>query len=138
MQAYNVSDMVPRRALKQCAEEHDTEAKRLAWLAAARTNAILGSCPKSLKSLISGLRCWFCFAQQELRLTGRELPPTVDGLLQFSVLFRCKGTFRNYVGYIRTACELVGFPIEAFMHNTINRAATAIDKRMFFRDVKCS
>ena len=34
-------------------------------------------------------------------------PPQLDALLAWSRLFRCKGTFDNYVSYVKTGCMLV-------------------------------
>jgi hypothetical protein len=129
---YKVKDTLPRQALKNLAHELEDEHLRAGWLERARVNAIAGCCPKSLKGLASGLRCWFGFAQQVLQLHGKELPPTVDGLLQWSSLFRCKGTYKNYVNYVKVACELVGVSTAAFHNRVVTRAGMAIEKRRQF------
>ena len=60
---------------------------------------------------------------------GDVLPPTIDGLLQWSRLFRCHKTFGNYVPYVKLACELKGVSIEVFRHPSLKRAKAAIAKR---------
>ena len=65
----------------------------------------------------------------ELGKLGKVLPPTIDGLLQWSRLFRHPGTFGNYVTYTKLACELEGEPVEVFLHPSLKRAKQAIEKR---------
>ena len=51
------------------------------WVRAAWTAALLGSCPASIASVQSGLRCWFAYADAILGLRpGQALPPAVEGL----------------------------------------------------------
>ena len=47
------------------------------WIERARVAAIVGSCPKSHKSAISGLRCWAWFAINVLHQRGDLLPPSL-------------------------------------------------------------
>ena len=44
---------------------HDNSEKRR-WLEEARLDAILGSCPYSLASVKSGLRCYLAFAGRHI------------------------------------------------------------------------
>lgn len=39
-------------------------------------------------------------------------PPPLNALLAWSVLFRCKGTLCNYLGYVRTGCMIVGVSVQ--------------------------
>ena len=39
-------------------------------------------------------------------------PPPLNALLAWSVLFRCKGTLCNYLGYVRTGCMIVGVSVK--------------------------
>ncbi len=64
-----------------------------------------------------------------LHLRGDVLPPSINGLLQWSRLFRNPNTFGNYVSYVKLACELKGAPIEVFTHPSLARAKEAIRKR---------
>ena len=91
--------------------------------------AIVGSCPKSHRSAKSGMRFWKWFAGNVLGWRGDVLPPTLDGLLQWSRLFRCHKTFGNYVAYVKLACEIVSAPVDVFSHPSVRRAKMAIEKR---------
>ena len=99
------------------------------WAEKARVTALLGSCPRSHTSFISGYRCWMGFAGNVLNLKGSEMPPTLEGVLAWSVLFRCPGTFQNYVGYLRLACQLARVSTLALDDKAIGRATMAITKR---------
>jgi hypothetical protein len=99
------------------------------WLERARVAAIVGSCPKSHASVISGLRFWAFFAIRVLNLRGNLLPPTLEGLLAWSRLFRNKGTFCNYVSYVKLGCEVLGLSVDVFAHPSLARAKEAIKKR---------
>ncbi len=85
-----------------------TEEDRALWTQAACNEAILGSCPSSLDSVKSGIRCWLKYAAQVglphlllrhtvtvvkavqvLELSVEDaLPPTLEGLLSWSRTFR--------------------------------------------------
>ena len=91
--------------------------------------AICGSCPKSIDSARSGIRCWAIFHNTALKGRGRSLPPDLDGLLQWSLTFRNAKTFSNYLGYLSLACAIAGYPTEIFKHPSLKRAKTAIRKR---------
>ena len=106
-----------------------TDVDRTSWLAWARTEAIVGSCPASHKSMLSGLRCYLSFAHGVLKKQGQELPPSLDDLLAYSLMFRCHRTFCNYLGYLRTGCVLAGVSTSVFDDGAIRRAKTAIKKR---------
>jgi len=98
------------------------------WFEQARIAAILGSSSRALPSVRSGLRCYFgfaghamywqtlhepCFVLKGIREKEPGLPPKLETLLAWSCLFRSAGTFQNYVGYLKTACMLVGAPVKA-------------------------
>ena len=54
----------------------------------ARVSALLGSNRKTHNEFKCGVRAWLKFAKV-LGYEGRELPPTPEMLLQWSMLFRC-------------------------------------------------
>ena len=124
-----VGGLGPRNAVKQVKLALADGQSDRNWAEKTRVMALLGSCPKSHKSFISGFRCWCSFAANVLGLTGAELPPTVDGVVAWSVLFRCTGTFRNYVGHLRLGCQLARAPTNALDDRAISRATSAIAKR---------
>lgn len=122
-----------------------------AWARRARVSALLGACPRSLPALSSGFECWVTFARGVLKRRGKELPPTLEGLLLWSTTFRCAGTFSNYVTYVKKACLVAcrrapashlpatrasarggswrARPVEVFRHPAVRAAKNAIEKR---------
>ena len=69
------------------------------------------------------------FAGNVLNLRGSEMPPTLEGVLAWSTLFRSLGTFQNYVGYLRLACQLARVSTSALDDKAIARATVSIAKR---------
>ena len=59
---------------------------------------------------------------------GKYFPPSVDTLLAWSTLFRSSGTLANYLSHVRTACLLVGAPVDVFEHPGLKRAKASVDK----------
>ena len=62
------------------------------------------------------LRPYFAFVAcadaSGLKKGGSYFPPTVDALLAWSRCFRDGGTWRNYLGYVKTACLVVNASVE--------------------------
>ena len=121
------------------------------WLEEARLEAILGGCKKSVKSLLSGVRCYIAFIgvacfvarvshvhlalltderDKKLRadVSPRYFPPKLDDLLAWSTLFRCKGTFENYCSHLATACLVVGAAVSVFNEPALKKAKASIVK----------
>lgn len=96
------------------------------WLAKSRVAAIAGSCPRSHAEIRSSVRAYAAFA---LRIGKPALPPSVDILLSWSCLFRCSGTFKNYLCNVRTACQVACIPTDEMSNALISKAIRAIDKR---------
>ena len=130
-----VTSVGPQRALQQLQVNVAEPGSRETWIEQARVQALIGSCPRSLPSVLSGMRCWFAFAQRVLKLQGQELPPPLQGLLAWSTLFRHEGTFANYLAHVRLACQLVGASTAVFSDAALKRAKVAIAKRQGFRRV---
>ena len=98
----------PRRTLHSLDLCNIDPTEKAEWVADARVKAILGSCSKTLPSVRSGILCYIAFAD-ELAAPGKVqnyFPPRVDTLVAWSLMFRCEGTWSNYLGYVRTACML--------------------------------
>ena len=106
---------------------------RAAWVGRARLEALLGSCPKSSASFQSGARNYLGFAEEMLNMRGKELPPTVDGIMAWSTTFQCHRTFTNYLGHVKLACALCGVSSEACEDPLIRRAKMAIRKKLMFK-----
>jgi hypothetical protein len=123
----------PRANLKSLHESCGTVESLQVWAESARISALLGSCPLSHKSFLSGLKCWIAFANSTLGLTSNELPPTLNGLISWSVLFRSPRTYQNYVAHVKLGCQLVGVSTAVFEDSSIKRAVMAIGKRDEFR-----
>ena len=96
----------PKMARKHAGLENLTENGRLQWIENARVHAILDSCLLSKDSLRSGFRCYRAFALEADPLRGKCLPPKLNIILAWSTTFRSKGTFSNYLAYVRTICLL--------------------------------
>ena len=106
---------------------NDAEANE--WLASASKRSLLGSCPRSLPSVKSGITAFHAFCVRALHMRGEWLPPSTATLVAWSELFRSADTYRNYLGYVRFACVLMDLPTEAFGSQCIQRAKAAIRKR---------
>jgi hypothetical protein len=124
----------PRAALRKTLLSNCSQEERAAWVEKARLDALLGGMSRSMTSLRSGLRCYIAFvgalgvgiARHSMFLrdcaladacfpgTKKYFPPTLTALLAWSVLFRSGGTLRNYLGYVRTGCMVVGADTKAW------------------------
>ena len=91
----------PRAEAARVGDLISSPAAGRAWARIARVRALLGACPRSLPAISSGFECWVAFARQVLRRRGKELPPTVEGLVLWSTTFRCAGTYGNYTTYVK-------------------------------------
>lgn len=122
----------PRSAIKRTADCLANVDDRGAWMERARAEAIIGGCRGSIRSVKSGIRCYLAFATEILQKEHR-LPPSVDDLLAWSLMFRCKDTFSNYLGYLRVGCMLEGVSVAAFSDPAIRRAKRAVAAGRQFR-----
>lgn len=66
----DVRNLGPRATIESTGLAHMNEMQRLEWVGQARLDAILGSCRLSLKSWLSGVRCWFAFSGATLYYVG--------------------------------------------------------------------
>lgn len=121
--------MGPRKAAAAAAVLCKSPGDAQKWMESARVAALVGSCGRSLGSVVSGLRAWEDFCTCDLKLGGPFLPPTVNQLLAWSRIFCNVKVFSNYVGYVRFACELLELPLDAFWHPSVRRAKSAVKKR---------
>ena len=106
---------------------------RAQWIETARVEAILGSCRHSHRvfavgtvhtmplqvSVYNGQCSMARVCDLMLQCSGAAdngnrdlLPPKLEILLAWSMLFRCAGTFSNYLGYVKTACLLCKVSVE--------------------------
>ena len=125
-------DMGPRSTLKSIQLDKMDSAARNKWLREAKLDSIVSSCRLSLPSVRSGIRCFAAFMAAAYPDRQLIFPPSLECLLQWSALFRCKNTFANYLGYLRTACLLVDEPTEVLDHPAIKRAKLSTEKSSRF------
>ena len=116
---------------------------KLKWVCDARITAILGSNARTLPSVRSGVRCYLAFAglvcdrvnikhcviNMKTGHHGVELlPPRLDILLAWSTLFRCVGTWKNYLGHVKTCCLLA---------DVSTKVALFCPRRCIMRESRC-
>ena len=132
----NVKNAKPRQALVRLREQvpDDADAKA-AWRKQARTAAVVGSCPRSLHSLDSGIAHWqkyIAIVHESRNASRMAFPPQLEDVLGWSNTFRCVGTFCNYLSHLRAACHANGFEAPPVGHPAIRRAMMAVVKRELF------
>ena len=116
------SDDKPSTALKMLDQQKFTTKPSREWVEAARIRSILGSCGRSLSSVRSGLKLYIAFIRTIAGAGAKPFPPRVEWLQAWASLFRCTGTFSNYIGYVRTGCLLVKADVTVFGHPALRRA----------------
>ena len=79
--------MGPRAATRKAVCSKSAPGEMQQWVEECRVSALLGSCPKSHSSLLSGVAAWKEYARDVLGLAGKEFPPTVNGLVSWSATF---------------------------------------------------
>ena len=94
----------------------------------ARVDAILGAAPRSHPRIICGIKAWASFCKLVLRQRGNDLPPSEEGLIAWSRVFRSAGTFGNYLGAVKTACLLANQCTDVFASTALYRAKMAVKK----------
>ena len=150
----------PMAAL-HAAESGGSASERKAWLAESRTDAILGACSRSHKSVRTGVRCWMAFVGMSCWCVCggawggvacvstnkydpelmRYFPPPLHLLLSWTTIFRSGHTLRNYLGYLQTACLLAEVSTQVFQEPALKKAKASVDaagnfsrrERMFIR-----
>ena len=128
----------PMAAIQNLVFDHFSQdpASRQTWLEEARLHALLGGLKNSLSSFRSGLRCYLAFTSRSCSCTcaascsytcamclldacfpgtKQLFPPKLAVLLAWSTLFRCSGTWGNYLSYVKTGCLVVNAPVEVHM-----------------------
>ena len=130
--ATEVAGMGPTQAIKKLRNDFAEGTSKTTWFEQARLQALLGSCPHSLRSFQSGLQCYVAFAVNVLVLAGRELPPTVANLLARSTVFRYDGPFNNYIGHVKLASQIAQVSAASFDDASLCRAKISIAKGRTF------
>ena len=117
-----VKELGPRAAQQRLCRELTCAKDKSDWMVDAELRAILGGMQGSLKSLASGLRCYIAFvgaghvenvsatcecfvcSAHMFPSVSRFFPPSREILLTWSTIFRCGGTFKNYLNFVKTGC----------------------------------
>ena len=76
----DVGNLGAASAAKRLKGNFQNNRERIKWLEQARINAIAGSCPRSHRSVISGLRCFMFFVLNALNTVDRIFPPRLYAL----------------------------------------------------------
>ena len=122
----------PRKAINSLSQPRTFDAARAAWLEKARISALTDSCSASMPSITSRPRCWEAPAAKVLGKPRGSLPPFINELMAWSMMFRCARTFSNYLGYVRLGCLLENRSAVVFDDPALARAKRSITKRNRF------
>ena len=60
--------------------------------------------------------------------SAAKFPPKVEWLQAWAMMFRCAGTFSNYLGYAKVGCILVKEETDVFDHPAVKRAKDSVSK----------
>ena len=116
----------PMAMCRQLAEQHSAWSSRAFYVELARLEALCGNMV-SVGETKCALNCWCNFARSfGIVEPGKELPPSVDGLLAWSRIFAKKSTFNNYLTKLGLACEIAGVSREACNDPALKRAKRTI------------
>ena len=104
-------------------------AARRKWTDHAYKTALLRSIPGSHAGLRSSLKRWLRFARGPLDLLGKEMPPTVKGLVAWAEVFNSGKSYGNCIAHLKTACQLFGISDENLDHPAVKRARIGARKK---------
>ena len=74
----------------------------------------------------------------EIHGTEPYFPPRLELLQAWSTLFRCAGTWQNYVGYLKTICLLVGAPMKVHGSFTLKSISVCHYRRYSMKLRRCT
>ena len=122
--------MGPKAAITTLAASMAGHGQFFAWIENPRIEALCGGSQRSLREAAGVLRCWASFAINVLGKGRAEdlLPASADGLVAWSRVFAVKETYRNYLGKLRLACEILRVSTACFEHPSIKRAKSTIKR----------
>ena len=76
----------------------------------------------------SGIQCYIAFVRKVKGMSVRIFAVELEWLLAWASMFRCKGTFCNYLGYVKVACLIEQADVAVFNRPAIRRAKEAVGK----------
>ena len=68
------------------------------------------------------------FVEAIVGVSVAKFPPKVEWLQAWAMMFRCGGTFSNYLGYAKVGCILVKEDTGVFEHPAVKRAKDSVSK----------
>ena len=106
------------------------------WVAVGGVSLLCGMCvcngmcnaAKSYSIRRSGLRCYLEFIKAVMGENVVVFPPRLEWLQSWALLFRCKKTFCNYLGYTKIGCLIVNADTGVFKHPGVKRAKESVAK----------
>ena len=118
----------PLKALKRLGLDSMAPLQRSQWAEEARLCAVLGTMQFSMDSWKSGVRCYVAFVGEHACVcaclcvrtiqsafadachpeTKMYFPPKANLLVAWAMLFQNVNTLRNYLGFVKTGCLVVG------------------------------
>lgn len=120
------SDSGPREAIRHLLRDMEPEHIEC-WRERARLDALCGGSQRSLGEVASAVRCWDAFAGPVRGLAGSAImPPPAAGLAQWARAFSVKNAYRDYIGKLRLACEILRLPTRNLDHPWVKRAEATI------------
>ncbi len=81
---------------------------------------------------VAGVNHWLKYVTIAKGAEAPAFPVAVADLLGWSMLFRCLGTFGNYLSHVRGACCALGHEPPPVGHPALKRAMGAVAKRALF------
>ena len=76
----------------------------------------------------AGIKCYLAFVEAIVGDSVAKFPPKVEWLQAWAMMFRCVGTFSNYLGYAKVGCILVKEETDVFDHPAVKRAKDSVSK----------
>ena len=76
----------------------------------------------------SGISCYIEFVKAVVGNGVAAFPPRVEWLQAWGTMFRCQGTFSNYLGYAKVGCLLAKQNTCVFQHPAVKRAKDSVGK----------
>ena len=125
----DVKSVGPREAIAVIERMSWSAKEKDTYLHESYVRAVLGSCPNSLPQHESGMRRWLEWHKATHGTVDLAFPPRLPDLVAFADVFQCMGTYVNYLGSVRLACELWKLDVEVFKHPTLKRAKVSVEKR---------
>ena len=82
-----------------------------------------------LSCVRAGIQCYIAFVNaMQGKCVANPFPPRIEWIQAWAILFRSRGTFSNYLGYVRVGCLVVKADVGVFQHPAVKRAKDSVGK----------